>query len=299
MCLAWESVGWAGSRNVGRFMDNVILPKGECFVKSHRYGCKLVPVMLRRVKPPDSGGKRKAISGWSIASRRRFRTWMVEHTALPGWRVYGVTLTIPGPVLELPACRLLWDRFVVSLCRSGMGAVWRLEIQQRGALHWHLLVTSESEYPAVTVALREMWHKAIDGCGPVVLKTKNGEFSAESRMGLPGAVVHAIDVQANDDGAHAWLRYLLDHASKAKQEQTPVSVGRHWGVVGRERWAVSVGEEHKLTWAQYVRLCRAHERLTQRKRYGRRLQGRRGVYVTFTKPETLRRLVEYARSTEP
>lgn len=279
-------------------MDALIVPHGHCVVKTYPNGGKLVRAGQYHCKPPNSGGKRKAISGWSYASRRRFRTWMVEHTVPEGWNVYGVTLTIPGPVLELSACRLLFNRYQKSVERAGVAAVWRVEVQLRGQLHWHLLIAGPGDPDRLTWLLVEQWHRAIDGCGPVRHETKEGVYSADSRMALPGALQRAADVQVNEDGSQAWLRYLLDHASKSKQEQTGENIGRHWGVIGKKRWKTATGVEYRLTDRQYIRLCRAFEKLCQGSRGKRYLRGRRGCYATFTSPDTLRRLVEYARTTD-
>lgn len=263
---------------------------------------------------PDGkgGGKRGAVIGWSTASRRRMRQALLTLGAPEGWRVGGLSCTIPPPSMTPEAARALWADFSLRMVKAGMGMIWRMEVQRRGALHWHALVIGEHPGDAVI-----LWHDALRRAGPVTFDPpyrgsdperpwKIAVSSAASRMGVPGAAEHAGQLTV-DDYSGAWLRYLQDHASKAKQEQIGVGMGRHWGVVGRKFFAqILPAEVCELTPSQYARVRRAYERLAtarirdDRALFGRRAgypvrRGRRGRAVCFCKPETVKRMIEWAK----
>jgi hypothetical protein len=271
-------------------------------IKTHR-PCK-------GFKPPNSGGLRDVITGWSSASRRRMREYMLTHCAPDGWATIGPSFTVPGPPLTHRQSSELWADFCRLVQKAGMGMIWRVEIQKRGVLHWHALLIGPQESHPHSVGL--LWHECLRALGPcehdVTIKGKPLHYCADTRMGLPGADVHACVIPDNDARAGAWLRYLQDHATKAKQEQIPESIGRHWGVVGRKRFV-----EHEpiikvdLTDRQYAKALRAFQRLWTPSRpnpaapFGRSLsytptRGRRGHCVAYTNPVTAARICEWARS---
>ena len=123
-----------------------------------------------------------------------------------------------------------------------------------------------------------------------------------------GAEKFAADVQPLADCYGAWKRYLNDHASKVKQEQIGENIGRHWGVIGKDAFdVVSPSSVASMTWPQYATFLRAYHRLCtpyircQGALFGKRRgytsrRGRTGRAVSFSNPETLRRLVDWAMS---
>lgn len=104
----------------------------------------------RQGLPLGAGGRRGAISGWSSASRRRMREFLVSHTFPEGWCCYGVTLTVPGEdvdeVMKAGASgRSFFDECVRQFGQAikgklGGGMVWRKELQVRKMPHLHGLV---------------------------------------------------------------------------------------------------------------------------------------------------------------
>lgn len=223
---------------------------------------------------------------------------MLTHEPPGGWVSYGVTLTIPGPPPPFEKAKHLFDRWGKYVEREmGACAVWRVEVQARGALHWHCMVCMDrqiaapmehkiscgsqkvlvqSEHEAARCLgrmdwIRWAWYKALDDAGPqrfdpayVSNAEKNYRrvwHSVDTLMLLPGAFDHCCDVQP-DDGRGAWKRYLQDHASKLKQGQVADMVGRHWGVIGRKRFvrSESVGLE-RLSDRQYYAVVRMLQRL--------------------------------------
>jgi len=85
------------------------------------------------------GGKRSKIKGWSKASRRRMRKAMLTMRTPKTDVEIGATLTIPGPVLPVKDAKKLWQRFCRELERGGSSCIWRMEIQERGQLHFHII----------------------------------------------------------------------------------------------------------------------------------------------------------------
>jgi hypothetical protein len=178
-----------------------------------------------------------------------------------GWYNYSLTLTVPGPVLTPKEYKKLFDRFGLRLFKLKALAVWRCEVQKRGALHWHLVVSLQSASNAALVY--ELWWSCIDELGAFEnhVNSDGDVISGTSRMALNGSHGRSVKLEA-ERGGDCWWRYLCDHASKSKQEQVGENIGRHWGVIGR-KWAVPAFSEVacRLTDRQAVLLDRFLRRL--------------------------------------
>lgn len=286
-------------------------------------------------KPADTGGKRGKVGTWSKSSRRRMRYALLRYEAPPGCYYLDATFTIPGPVMAPAEARKLWADFCHDdLDKRGWSALWRVEVQMRGALHWHAEVITPDKLPtgikatpwitergftsrqiweaACADALRRLWLGALRRLGPRLFspahRTRGGRLisSCSSLADMPCAEFRACVVQ-REGGRQAWLRYMQDHATKAKQEQIGEDIGRHWGVVGRKRLVLRKSESLKIDGLQFCRFRRVMQRLStssksdDSKPFGRVLCGRnrrglRGRSVWFTRPETARRLMEWACS---
>lgn len=252
-------------------------------------------------KPMTGGGIRGEISGWSSASRRRMREYMITHAPPADMRVCGVTLTIPGPTMEPERAKNVFSSFCHNIEKKGDCAVWRLEIQERGQLHWHLICGTQHPADVVTE-----WHDCIRAMGRETFDPPHeGKHSiyktVENRMCIIGASEHAADLSQGGDKS-SWFRYMQDHTTKAKQEQIAVGIGRHWGVIGRKRFvSLSPKEEQALTDKEIARYLRMHQRLATGSEkhdnpFGRRLRGRlnrgcRGTSTWFGNPATMARMV--------
>lgn len=163
--------------------------------------------------------KRGEIKGWSSASRKRMREWMLTHEAAEGMVPYGVTLTVPGPPLEPDRARWLWDHFAKhSLLRLGMGAVWRIEIQKRGAAHWHCLLVAWKGWTEKNLKSRltDEWLRALDLLPPWWV------WKVNMADPLPGSVRHTTFSQSWDvarerppDSIHDRLPSTLEHLQEA------------------------------------------------------------------------------------
>jgi len=290
-------------------------------------------------------GKRGVIQGWSRSSRRRMRNFLLTKTIPKDYLLFGVTLTLPGKVLDPVVWKLLFKRWSDTASKRHWCAVWRLEVQQRGQAHWHLLLAlpvASLSYSDLVVSfgrIKPVDHalfadmpplqglelfaaarsKITDSWLAVLSNSPVGDLSA-----VPGAVRHAVDVQHNSDNKAQWLRYLIDHASKAKQEQIGVNIGRHWGVIRRNLFVdAEVSEQFDLTGDQFYRFLRRWQRMItpqrkciyrhhsgkvvtcrhyakcNNKAFGGCLswssgRGRYGRTDVFTSPVTVRKLVEWS-----
>lgn len=281
--------------------------RGSCNnVDLYPQGVSLYVQPLTQTGRPK-GGERGEIKGWSSASRRRMREYMLTHRPADGVDLYGVTLTIPGPVMPPERAKTLFANYARSLEKSGVCAVWRLEIQQRGQLHWHMMAGAKDSSPIVL-----LWWKTLYNAGGEAFDPPYGAKQitwASSRMALPGADLHSVHIDTEGDRG-SWLRYLQDHCSKGKQEQIAVNIGRHWGVIGRKLFVQVLPDRGvDLTDKQFYRVLRMLQRLAtpsevchespfRRRLRGRVRRGSRGRSIWYTRPETVGRLIDWALAHE-
>lgn len=162
----------------------------------------------------------------------------------------------------------MFTGFAMAVNRAGMGAVWRMEVQKRGAAHWHMLFGAPFGFviaqdgsgvpvdQAVTLWVRATWSRLIGGLGPSewVIK-KTGDTFRGLRSSAPGYDQHGVDVEAMGDQRAGWFRYMFDHTTKSKQEQVGES-GRHWGIINRAVFVESGSELRHLHVRQFYRLHR-------------------------------------------
>jgi hypothetical protein len=333
-----ETVGGVGSYSLNKFK----VADGDQSVKGNSvaiYPGKGFRTYKLPGSVPTNGGTRgirEKIAGWSSASRRRMREFMLTNQPQNG-PPYGVTLTVPGPVLTPEQAKRIFVNFARDFEEKQGAAVWRVEKQKRRQLHWHLMATMpaaeiqegwSSPYSAEELdgyrrakvrraffhdTVLALWTKAVDSLGPfpeLRWKDRDGKTKVVYNCTLsmiPGFHFYGVDTQAEGDGG-AWLRYLQDHCTKAKQEQIASGIGRHWGIIGRARFEKLLPSEIvALNDSEYFRFLRAWQRLATPSRkvpcvfgskLGYRIQrGNRGGAVWFSASEiTMRRMLDYARS---
>jgi hypothetical protein len=352
-------------------------PAGKkCKVELYPEGSRLSAPSAGFLNLPNhlKGIERGEIKGWSVASRKRMREWLLTHQPKPDHDAFSVTMTVPGPPLEREEWEKLWNTFGVYLRRMGGGAVWRKEIQSRESVHWHCLVVLpyrrserrtlediivvtppkdpdgkpldripsyrasdwrdiykslhqprnrfegeeqtaqgesliESGLWQSQVDLYRLWFRCLDTLGPCVHTGANGMTQqVESRSHLYGADRHAVEILHMPELNTGWNRYMLDHTTKAKQEQIAEHHGRQWGVINKKAFdEIEPEESVTLTWREYSRFLRVYNRLITpyvkdpdamfgkvRGRSFRR--GMYGKYVTFSNPGTLKRMIEWAKA---
>lgn len=157
----------------------------------------------RRLNPGLTEQKRAKITGWSRASRRRMRRFLIENSFPPGWAEFGVTLTIPGTDREnvLRNWTELRRQFFQHLKMSDFAGVWRLELQSRGLPHLHCLFGRDMSKP-----LRFQRRDYSVPCGLQDCKVpdkKSGEKTSECRR-----VKWPEHCRVYDFFADVWFHYL-------------------------------------------------------------------------------------------
>ena len=276
-----------------------------------------------RLTAPPCGGKndqsgkhkRGVIVGWSKSSRRRMRDFLLTHTVPAGWVACAVTFTIPGYPMELSDVKRLWQNWRVRANRLSLCAVWRIEIQKRGQLHWHLIVGFDGEPAAAQRQIVQSWHKALRSMGELGFKYLGSasdprEFEMVTFKGNPmdwkGAEKYSAKVDVFPNQLGPWKRYLQDHTTKSKQEQIPENIGRHWGKINSKLFVEALpnrastlsNKEYARFLRAYNRLCtpyiRCHGALFGRRRGYSAKRGRYGQTVVFSMPETVGRLLDWA-----
>lgn len=169
------------------------------------------------------GSNRGKVLGFSLASRRRLREWLLRK-CIYKCSLYGVTLTIPECECKYDVCdrfRRCWHRFRMSLVRRfpSSGFVWRVELQVNRMPHLHIISYHDS--PVSSSDYLGLWFSAI-----------KDDFTVPS---LSSFARHGVRVDLLDGSINAY-RYICDHGSKSKQAQLGW-LGRQWGIVGKSRFS--------------------------------------------------------------
>jgi hypothetical protein len=212
----------------------------------------------------------------------------------------------------------MFNRLRVWVIKRGWCGVWRKEAQQRGQLHWHLLIACPADWP--TTLPRRGQFGGFRSC-PVddfewsfillqrVISLLWADILGE-RSSLRGAWEHASQV-SKQEAESGWLKYMLDHATKSKQDQVAKDSGRHWGVINRSRMRqvrpdVRIDDWCNSSWAKFLRLLQRYHTPSvsdSRAPFGHRLgwgckRGRVGRSVWFGDDASMLRLAKWVQSQE-
>ena len=253
--------------------------------------------------------ERGKVTSFSAHSRGRLRRVLMSWAPPEGWRLGAGNFTLPGPVVEGDVWRKAFNPWCLFVAKKGACAIWRIELQTRKQPHAHATVWGPTKESVEDIF--GYWRDCVKLLGPVTIPTLITpdvgkpwvkDWTLETRMNMPGASDHALVWSWSRDDMAGWWRYLCDHTSKKKAAQLGWK-GRQWGVVGRVHFQKLRGDFQQLSDAEFARVLRVLRRLSRpvdpmkRKfwRYGK-LRGKRGCSDWFSSPETLRRVVEWARS---
>lgn len=162
--------------------------------------------------------KRGAIKGFSGKSSKRLRDFLVKYT-VPGARRVAITCTLPCKV-SVQDWYGIMKRFRQNVIRSGLAAVWRVELQRRGVPHLHLVGYSSSGIDGVG----SYWSSWVNACDSVVERDDLSVCAHE------GFLVYGFCARWVDGSR--WIAYLAAHCVKHKNEQLGWQ-GRQWGVFNR------------------------------------------------------------------
>lgn len=186
---------------------------------------------------PGAGGKRGKIVRFSASSRRRLLR-LTARLLVGKMRATFLTLTFSG-VPDYESAKTAFKRFVMRLTRKfkAASAIWRMEKQKRGAIHFHLIVFNMDYWKQSQV--QRAWE----------------ECTGEARS--------IVDIRLLR-GTRQVFRYVSKYVAKVDAEEDLTSLeclsyrhaegelssGRWWGVIRRKmlpfapvRIAVLTGRE--------------------------------------------------------
>lgn len=183
--------------------------------------------------PPVGGGKRGKVAGFSADSRKRLLEKLARLRGDRRHMPIFVTLTYPDMVSCDVARKNL--RAWLKRCKRrfpGFGAVWRLELQQRGVPHFHLLVYGVKFLPAEWI--RETWRAVIGYEGPHTL-----QVNVKRPKGWRAVLSYVSKYLGKPQSSHEMAQAVGEGAEGPFLDYgTYLSalLGRVWGVV----WADSL-----------------------------------------------------------
>ncbi len=168
---------------------------------------------------PKSGGPRGQIRGFTKASRRRL-AWVLANA--PTDFAVHLTVTYHARVDEADGDQVAkrnrtlvqraktdMNRFLAAIGKEAGRYVWIQEFQQRGAIHFHVLLEQAVDERRLAV----VWCRAT------------------GQLHDPHALEHAVRARQVEDQTKA-RRYLIKYFGKGKQKALPAGVdraGRYWG----------------------------------------------------------------------
>lgn len=280
-----------------------IYPNGTITDRGHLE--HLAPPTPSKRPKPKRKARRAAITRFSKASASRLRRLLAQTRGPHEWACFGLTLTVPGPIITDIEWRRLWRAYLARARRlEGVAFIWRIEKQERGQPHIHCVCWEACCIKAFR--LKELWLENLALLGPyegpanfkseivVTCGQERGEFrpgwaKVTSREIWPGAFEHAVKIDSlaeKDD--MCWWRYLAAHASKSKQAQLGWH-GRQWGVFNKHLLALAEPSVIELPRVTMNKVIRYLKRLTRSRR-----ASNHGRQTWFIHPDTAKRICEWA-----
>jgi len=168
--------------------------------------------------PPETPDREAGDISFSTSSRRRLRDRL--HSMDRDADALFITLTYhetdPHPRVAKSHLDIFWKRLQRRF--PDLSAIWKMEPQERGTVHFHLIVYGVDFIPVQW--LSEQWHAVV------------GEQSEEHRK-------QGVDLEAcvNDNGkVQAYMAKYMAKEEEGKQWEDP---GRFWGCLSRKNlpWA--------------------------------------------------------------
>lgn len=187
------------------------------------------------------GGRRGVVTGYSRQSRARLMELVASvDRRVPASLWLFVTLTYPGVYSDDPA---EWKRHLDILFKRLLRAyptccaLWRLEFQQRGAPHYHLLLCGLAYLDYRW--LREAWYQIV--------------ASGDDKHLRAGTRVEAI--RSYGGVTH----YASKYVGKVDPNAPKIKTGRIWGIHNRQALPVAT-LDLPLVWAEFHQLRRLMRR---------------------------------------
>lgn len=207
------------------------------------------------------GGMRGDVKGFSIASRRRL-LYTIGGIKRGAYLPYFITLTypekFPSPSESKRHLKIFFQRFTRQVPHHG--SIWKLEPQERGAPHYHILTWGCTFFDLARF-IPETWYE-VAGDGD----TKHLDW----HFGFLGnGNKHCVQE------VHSW-RGVWSYASKYLGKIFDVSgwenkwTGRYWGIINRDNVPFGELKQVDVTHSKAVEVMRYGRRFSHRKQKSNR-----------------------------
>lgn len=204
----------------------------------------------------SGGGQRGAVKGFSDNARRRLMR-LIAGVRLDADLPLFITLTYPNSFPDARSSKKHLDAFFKRFTRafSSHGSVWKLEPQQRGAPHYHVLTWGCSLLD-VQGFVPSAWFDIAGGGDEKHLAWHRGEFQNQ----------HCVQQVYSREGV---MRYASKYLGKTFEVDGWQSVGRYWGVIGSGN--VPFGElvQQEVSLSDVIQLQRYQRRFSGLKKANR------------------------------
>jgi hypothetical protein len=233
-------VGLVGSVPLSTAHKRIKTPKQEPeparvpFVE-WRHGASILKVSKAEPAEQHGGGRRGVVKGFSRGSRRRLMSKIAgvqRDAVLPVF----VTLTYPKSFPEPKQSKYHLKLFIQSMKRAfpEVGIIWKLEPQQRGAPHYHLLVWGSTE-KNLRAWVPTAWFEIAGGGDNLHLLWHEGKLGKGNR--------HCTQKVNSFKGVWAYASKYLGKTFEVAGWDSK-AVGRFWAVVNPAN--IPFGEPMKM-----------------------------------------------------
>ena len=215
-------------RGVARRVRAEGSPLSKAHISPHveyRAGASLLKSHVGGLRPEQlGGGKRGAIAGFSDDARRRL-LYMIAGVRRDAGLPLFITLTYPESFPDPKTSKRHLDSFSKRCKRAfpGIGFIWKLEPQQRGAPHYHLLTWGVS-IAVMMEFVPQAWFEIAGNGDYKHLMWHSGS--------LGNGNVHCVQQVNSFKGVMAYASKYLGKTFEVSGWQE-VWTGRFWGVVNR------------------------------------------------------------------
>jgi|SRR5215208_32994 len=219
----------------------------KCPQVEYRQGASLLKASRGGEAYKPVGGKRKPIKGFSDSARRRMQCTMAgirKDADLPLF----ITLTYPAifPTVEEAKRDIKLIRMCISRAFPGAGFIWKLEPQERGAPHFHILLWGV-EFEKLYSWMPSEWHRIAGKGDNLHLLWHEGKLGNGNK--------HCVQQVRSYSGVMAYASKYLSKTFEVAgwSEQW---VGRFWAVVNRSNIPFGELVQQEVTRKKAVEILR-------------------------------------------
>lgn len=235
-------------------------PLSKMHIRPHiayRAGASLLKAHRGGVSEAPKGGKRGAIGGFSSAARRRLM-YLIAGVKRDAELPLFITLTypeiFPDPKSSKRHLKMFNQRFTREF--PAHGSIWKLEPQERGAPHYHIL-TWGCELYEVLRWVPSAWYEIAGGGDEKHLNWHMGNYNNKP------CVQSVYSFNGVRSYASKYLGKTFEVAGWSEKW-----TGRFWGVVNRDNIPFGELVEEEVTREKAVELLRYGRRFSGLKKFG-------------------------------